>query len=273
MIEALVKTGFTKEVPDGSVRGLYFRPSTRSFQLRYPFQGRRENEPCGYWPDVSLALARKIAAQKRALIAQGRNPAAERRAAKTQKPAAHDLVEIAAEQFIARHIRATMRPSWAHEAERMVHKADHGPWAGRRLSEIGGPDIHALLDAISDRPAPVLAEKVFKTLRRFYGWAIDRGVVDASPCVNIKRMRAEKSRDRVFDNDELRRVWQASEKLGFPFGGMFQLLILTGARLGEVSGMRWREVDLATKVWFFQKSEAKTAARMLLPFDRNRRSS
>jgi hypothetical protein len=134
MIEALVKTGSAKEVPDGGVRG------------------------------------------------------------NAQKPAAHDLVEVAAEQFIVRHIRATMRPSWAHEAERMVRKEIIGPWKGRRLSEIGKTEIHTLLDAIEDRPAPVLAEKVFKTLRRFYSWAIERGVVDASPCVNIKRARAEKSR-------------------------------------------------------------------------------
>jgi hypothetical protein len=90
---------------------------------------------------------------------------ASRAAAKAERTADHDLVETVAEQFIARHIRATMRPSWAREAERMVRKEIVGAWKGRKLSEIRKPDIHKLLDEIMDRPAPILANRVLAIFR------------------------------------------------------------------------------------------------------------
>jgi integrase len=150
-----------------------------------------------------------------------------------------------------------MRPSWAHQAERMVRKEIIGPWKGRRLSEIGKPDIHDLLDAIADRPAPVLAGKVFKTLRRLCGWAVDRGLIGQSPCEGIKRTSAERSRDRVLSDGELSLVWHACEVLGWPFGPLIQLLILTGARRDEVGSVRWNELDLAAKVWSLPKERSK----------------
>jgi hypothetical protein len=52
---------------------------------------------------------------------------------------------------------------------------------------IAKPDIHDLLDTIADHPTPVLASKVFKTLRRLCGWAVDRGLSERSPCDGIKR--------------------------------------------------------------------------------------
>lgn len=52
----------------------------------------------------------------------------------------------------------------------------------------------------------------------------------------IEKPSSEKgrARDRVLNDPELRRVWLASESLGFPFGPMLKLLILTGARRDEV---------------------------------------
>jgi integrase len=45
--------------------------------------------------------------------------------------------------------------------------------------------------------------------------------------------------------------------MGFPFGPLFKVLLLTGQRIGEVSGMRWRDVDLEKMVWTLPKSMTK----------------
>jgi integrase len=57
---------------------------------------------------------------------------------------------------------------------------------------------------------------------------------------------AEQSRDRVLDVNELRLVWHAAGDLGFPFGPIVRLLILTGQRRGEIGGMEWKELDFET---------------------------
>jgi integrase len=54
---------------------------------------------------------------------------------------------------------------------------------------------------------------------------------------------AQTSRDRVLSDDELRRIWCAAERLGYPYGALVQLLMVSGQRRNEVAGMRWGELN------------------------------
>jgi integrase len=67
----------------------------------------------------------------------------------------------------------------------------------------------------------------------------------------------EVSRERVLSDDELCLVWRCCEVLGWPFGDLFQLLILTAQRLGEVSTMLWRDLDLDKAIWTLPGAIAK----------------
>lgn len=68
---------------------------------------------------------------------------------------------------------------------------------------------------------------------------------------------AEKSRDRVLSDDELRAILQACDRLNEPFGALIKLLALTAQRRDEVGQMTWREVDLDSRVWTIPKERAK----------------
>jgi integrase len=59
----------------------------------------------------------------------------------------------------------------------------------------------------------------------------------------------ERSRERILTDDEIRRLWKATDVEGWPFGPLVKILLLTGQRLGEVGGMRWDELDLDAKMW------------------------
>jgi integrase len=56
-------------------------------------------------------------------------------------------------------------------------------------------------------------------------------------------------RSRVLRDEELRRIWNASDAVGYPIGPLFRLLILTGARLNEGCDATWDEVDLKRGIW------------------------
>jgi integrase len=73
------------------------------------------------------------------------------------------------------------------------------------------------------------------------------------------------SRDRVLSDDELRLVWKAAEGMGWPFGPMVQLLVLTGQRRSEVAGMEWQEVDLEKATWVIPSHRTKNAEAHLVP--------
>ena len=81
--------------------------------------------------------------------------------------------------------------------ERVLNREIVGRWRGRRLSEIRKAHIIDMLDEVMDRGAPVMANRLLASLRHMCAWAIERGLIDASPCAGIKAPAAEKARDRV----------------------------------------------------------------------------
>ena len=68
---------------------------------------------------------------------------------------------------------------------------------------------------------------------------------------------AERSRDRILSDFELALVWQACERIGYPFGPLFKLLIITGQRREEVGGLRWSEIDFGRQIWTLPKERTK----------------
>jgi integrase len=100
-----------------------------------------------------------------------------------------------------------------------------------------------LLDKIADRGSPIMANRILATVRKFGNWAVSRDIITASFAAGVKPVGAERSRERILTDDELRWFWQGTEKLGQPFGPLFRLLLLTAQRREEVSGMSSREID------------------------------
>lgn len=227
-----------REVPDGHTRGLYFvlQPSgASSWAVRYRVAGRNRKLTLGPHPQVDLKAARDMARKALAKIAAGSDPAAEKQVKKAAaRTSADDLVETALERYILRHVKPLKS---AREAERLLRREILTPWKGRRLAEVTRRDVHKLLDSVLDRGAVVLANRVRTHLKRFFAWAVERELVQSSPVDNVRTPTSETPRDRVLDDDELRTLWAEAEKLGSPFGPALQLLILSGQRLGEVSGM------------------------------------
>jgi integrase len=85
-----------------------------------------------------------------------------------------------------------------------------------------------------------------------FNWACDRYDLEVSPCDRIKPSRVigtKQPRQRVLSDDELRAFWATTGSMGYPFGPLFRMLLLTGQRRDEVGGARWCEFDLEAKVW------------------------
>jgi len=259
-IEALSKSGESREVPEGLVRGLYFFPLSGSWLLRYRHNGRpRKYTFEGRYPELGLEAVRKLATERWGEIAQGRDPATEKkeRKAANRTPAARDLVENIVEIFIERHVKANQRAGTARECERVLNREVISRWRGHRFSEIKRADILDMLDEIVDRGSPIAANRYFADVRNLCNWAVGRGLIDVSPCVGVRPPSAAKSRDRILSDDELCVLWQACEELNYPFGPLVKLLILSGQRLREVAHARWPEIDLTTRTWTLPRERSK----------------
>jgi integrase len=130
-------------------------------------------------------------------------------------------------------------------------KAAIGPmqaWADRHIADIRRSDVADLLDAIKKR-SPAIARATYAALRGLFAWCVERDLIAISPCEGLTAPARPAARDRVLSDDELRLIWQGSDRVGYPFGPVFKLLMLTGQRRSEVAGMTWAEVDLEAAIW------------------------
>ncbi len=272
-IERLQPGAARREVPDGLVAGLYLvvQPSgAKSWACRYRAAGAPRKLTLGKYPGIDLKAARELAQRALVEAAGGKDPAAGKKAARTvaKAPVDRGLVEKVVDTFIERYAKTNTRASSAKEYERVLAKEVVGRWKGRPLSSIGRADVHGMLDDIVDRGSPVQANRTLAALRKLCAWAVDRGVIATSPCAGIKPPSAENSRDRVLADHELRLIWQAADALGYPSGGMTKLLMLTGQRRTEVSGMSWAEVDLGAGLWTIPRARAKNGVQHVVPLGR-----
>ena len=257
------------EVPDGLLPGLYLQiepTGSRSWTVRYRHGGRSRKYTIGRYPVIDLKAARELASKALRAVAEGRDPAHER---KLLRSAGADTFGSVAALFLERHGR-TYRKSTLANTVSLLDRHVLPRWNALPLAQIRRRDVIALLDEIADGGAPVSANRVLAAVRKMFAWAITRDIVDASPCVGVSRPHAERARDRVLTDDELRGVWLASERLGGPFAALVQLLVLTGQRRGEVAGMRWDELDLdaAKPVWRLSAERCKNRRPHEVPLSR-----
>jgi integrase len=130
----------------------------------------------------------------------------------------------------------------------------------RPVASIGRSDISSMLDRVTATGVTVGANRKLAHTRRFFNWLVERGVLAASPVVGVKPPAKERSKNRVLSDEELSAVWRSAEVDDFPFGPLVQLLILTGQRRGEVSGVRWDEIDFQSRTWTLGADRTKGVA-------------
>jgi integrase len=251
-----------QEIPDGYMRGLYLvvQPTgAKSWAVRYRHDGRPRKYTIGNYPVFDLKAAREAAGKVLRVAAEGRDPA-------TAKKRTADSVEAVVAQFIERHLRRNYRPGPMREAERFLRLHVLENWRDRKVSEIKRADVRNMLEGIVVRGTPVTANRVHGIVRRLFNWCVEQELIEVSPCVGLKRPAGKETpRDRVLSDDELRQVWQATEKLGLPFGPWVQLLILTGQRRNEVAHMQWGEVDIDKRLWTLPRERVKNNRRHEVP--------
>jgi integrase len=208
----------------------------------------------GPYGRVTLHQARVAAQKVFAAKLEGRDPAAEKREAKRRIVA--DRVDDLLEAFIAQRLSQNRS---AAEISRLLRREVGMPWAGRSIHEIGKRDVVEVISAIEQRGAPAAANKTLKAIKTFLRWCVGRAVLDQSPAESVPLPSKEVARDRVLDDNELANVILAARKIGGPYGGIVELLALTGQRREEVARLQWEELDLAQRAWTLPKSRTKNA--------------
>jgi integrase len=243
------------ELRDKKIAGLRLivQPSgVRTWALRYKLpKGQARRYTIGAYSEaLGLDEARKIAAKVKLDVVKGADPAGERRQARRTGT----TVRAVFEEYSTLHL-TKRRDSTVEAAKRLFDKGVLPKWGRLEIASIKRRDVMALLDGMREHPAK--ANKAKARLNHFFGWAVEREIIEASPVTNVRQPNKPKSRDRVLTDNELRRVWNASDTAGYPFGPIVKLLILTISRRSEVAAMTWAEVNEKESLWTLPEKRSK----------------
>ena len=218
---------------------------------------------------VPLVAARAKAREWLEVRARGDDPrAVERKRLAAEREREGSTFAVVCETYIKRVV-ALRRHGKADE--QTIRRELLSRWKGRALSAVTRRDVVEMIDAIVDRGAPTQARHVFGHLRALYNWAITRGIygIEASPTDRLRPaalIGKRVSRDRVLDDAEIAAFWHvADRKLGYPFGPLFRLLLLTGQRKSEIGNARWSEIDLKAKTLTIDAARYKTGIAHVVP--------
>ena len=257
-----------RDVKDDGTPGLYLRilkSGGRRWVLRYKLGGKTRVATFGDAGKITLAEARAKASAWRAVIREGRDPAAEDRRKRVQERRLPTVAAFASE-YIERHAKPNKR-SW-REDERLLRHDVLRTIGDLRIDAVTRRDIVVMLDAIRDRGADVAANRTLAVTRRLFAFAVERGVIEASPIVGFRASR-EAPRARTLSDDEVRRLWSAtapgSPRIEPSTRLAIRLLLLTGARASEACGASWGEIDAQAAQWIIPAARTKNGREHRLP--------
>jgi integrase len=225
------------DIFDQGFPGLALRASyggRKAFTYHYRFGGKLRRLTLGTYPALSLADAREAWRKAKELRDAGKDPWTERR----RETGATDFEGVLTDWLKRDQVGNRSRDA----VKRLIDKDATSAWKGRLITDIGRRDILDVIHGVVDRGSPVTARRLHAHLHRLFKWSVGRGIIASNPMADMLKLGSETKRERVLSDAELKAVWNAAAELGWPFGPVVQLLILSGARRQEIGGLRWGEV-------------------------------
>ncbi len=258
-----------KDILDGTVSGLMIRvgpgAATWSMRLRVVGQGGvtargrqkagdKVRITLGEYPAMSIEAARSLANTYLDQAKRGVSPVVALEAAAT---AGGFTIEALCQRFLedyvqVKHLRAQYRITGAMT----VHII---PRIGGHLADTLTRDqVRNLMKQLMvrtkrgvgpysrPRGGTEAARSTLSVLRKMFSWGITEGLLkrhDNPVAGLLSYLPAKNRKDRVLSLDEARVVWNAAAELGYPFGPVYQLILLTGCRPGEWSRAKRPWID------------------------------
>jgi integrase len=247
-----------REFFDTRATGLSLRLSqggARAWCFHYSDNGHRRRATLGSYPAMSLADARAAAVEAKGNVSRG----------EPIIPARGDNVAALVEGYVEKHV-ATLRSAAQIESRlrnNVLPLIGHVP-----IANLHRRDINRVVDAVLARGTPRQAVHVFSDLKSMLGWALRRGDVDRDVTAGMVRPAPARSRDRSLSADEIATLWSVlpvALAKSTDAQRILRLCLITGQRVGEVTGMMGSELDLPAREWRLPPARTKNAHPHVVP--------
>jgi integrase len=232
----------------------------RSYVIQYRAHGRSRRITLDA-DALSLDEARREARKHLGDVAKGGDPLSEKR---RQSAAAADTLQAIADSYFRREGKKIRT---ADDRRRTLERLVFPKLGQVPINDITRADIVRLLDRVEDDSGPVMADRTLAYLRKILNWHATRSEYRSPIVRGMARTKpAERARDRILSDGEIRAVWQAAEKKHGPFTALVKFILLTGARRSEAAGMTRSE--LTGSDWLIPGGRHKSKREFLLPLSK-----
>ena len=245
--------------------GLKRTPTGRAvFLVQYRLYGGRSAKTrrytigsLGVWTPET---AGKEAGRLLRMVAQGVDPAEEKIRRRIE---AKELAFSAyADSFLKREVTPNWPKSYAFaESIIRVHLKPH--FKDTPLPDIDGRRLTRFFDSLDHSAAT--KRNAFAVLRRMFRWAKGRHDIAVNPIADFDGPAPVASRDRWLKEWELKALLRVTDALPSPGPAFIRMLLITGQRRNEVSGLHWGELDRDGRVWVLPGVRAKNGVEHLVP--------
>ena len=256
------------EVFDTNQRGLVLRVyagGSKVLWCRYSHGGRKIKYRLGNVKGITLKAARAAVRKTLGELAQGRDPAGERKAATAEAKRKADehafTLRTLIDRWAALHLNDA-RASYRDEAPRAL-KVAFADRLDKAASDLTDKAVIRTKTAQIGAGKNALASAVLRYGHAAYAWAVSERLLDRNPFSGIKKPK-EESRSRVLEHHEISAIWKATERPG-PFNAIVRFLLLTGQRRDEVAGLRWSELASDLSTWTIPAVRAKNGVAHIVP--------
>lgn len=286
-LESLTEANIGETVrDDGGLRGKVRGNSkgkngvSVTFVIRYRWQGKTKDFPCGTWPGESLADIRKSRDAAKAKIQDGLDPALERKATALQNKIEQAQAVAQLEERMARDTTNALFEYWS--AIELSKRRDAGketirgfrkdvlPLIGHlRAEDVSKADVMKIVDAVLARGSNRMAKRFLSEMRQMFGFGLDREIIHTDPTARIKKDRIggkDVIRTRHLSESEIKELQAKMPDAKFAHTTVCALWIMlsTCCRVGEISRARWQDLHLDAGTWKIPKEHAKNGRELVV---------
>lgn len=254
---------------DGEGLFLRIRPNgSKDWLFIYTFAGKRRKMGLGSYETTSLATARQEADKARTALSQQIDPQLKRIQNEAQQVAERQELEATKIRTTVKdlfdkweRLELSGRKDGGKEVRRGFEK-DVLPKLGKLPAEdVKRKHIAAVLDAVVERGARIVARNLLGDIRQMFGFAISRGDLEYDPTSHMKRddYGRKKERERVLSEAEISGLCKVMPKARMSNTAELAiwLQLATCCRIGELSQALWKDIDLDIGTWRIPADIAK----------------
>jgi integrase len=267
---------------DGELRGfgLLVLPSgVKTYILQYRNGARRSRRlTIGRHGGLTVGDAREIAREATVAVAKGNDPLASKQSYR-EAPTLSELLE----RYFSNHVIPHNAESTQKDIRVIIDRKLRPSLGKIKVNDLTRADVAKLHNAMKDTPrrANYVLAVFSKALSLAELWGLR--AQNSNPCIGIKRY-PENHRTRFLRQDEVKRLLEAmieAETIGLPWNvegnsskhlakepkqrtqlswqviGALRLLLLTGARMSEITLLKWSDVDFVLRTIALPKIKGK----------------